>query len=219
MIFFRVSELKNGNVSKGLLIVFSAPSGAGKTSVLFEVLKRHPEVKFSVSATTRAPREGEKDEVNYHFLTEEEFEASIKKGELLEWNVVYGNKYGTLKRSVLDVLEKDGSVILDTDAVGAFNIKKQFPEAVLIFIVPPSPEVLYERLKKRNTESPERIKKRLEAVSKEIARMSEYDYIVVNDTFDTAVSQVSSIIEAERLRSSRILSTLSEWRKYSNGEI
>ena len=166
MIFFRVSELKNGNVSKGLLIVFSAPSGAGKTSVLFEVLKRHPEVKFSVSATTRAPREGEKDEVNYHFLTEEEFEASIKKGELLEWNVVYGNKYGTLKRSVLDVLEKDGSIILDTDAVGAFNIKKQFPEAVLIFIVPPSPEVLYERLKKRNTESPERIKKRLEAVSK-----------------------------------------------------
>jgi len=217
LVFFRVSELKNGNVSKGLLIVFSAPSGAGKTSVLFEVLKRHPEVKFSVSATTRIPREGEKDRVNYHFLTEEEFEASIKKGELLEWNVVYGNKYGTLKRSVLDVLEKDGSVILDTDTVGAFNIKKQFPEAVLIFIVPPSLEVLYERLKKRNTESLERIKKRLEAVSKEIARMSEYDYIVVNDTFDTAVSQVSSIIEAERLRSSRILSTLSEWRKYING--
>jgi len=213
---FRLGELENGRRTKGLLIVLSAPSGTGKTSVLFEVLKRHPEMKFSVSVTTRTPREGEKDGINYHFITEEEFKASVKKGELLEWNVVYGNKYGTLKRSVSEVLEKGESIILDTDTVGAFNIRKQFPKAVLIFIVPHSPEVLYGRLKKRNTESPERIKKRLETVSTEVARMPEYDYIVVNEFIDTAVLQVSSIIEAEKLRTSKILPTLSEWRKYIN---
>lgn len=208
--------MKDGNRLKGLLIVFSAPSGTGKTSVLFKVLKFHPEIKFSVSATTRAPREGEKDGINYHFLSDEEFEASIKKGELLEWNVVHGYKYGTLERSVFDVLERGESIILDTDTIGAFNIRKQFPEAVLIFIIPPSPEVLDERLKKRDTESPERIKKRLGAAPTEIARMSEYDYIVVNDTFDAAVSQVNLIIEAEKLRSSRILPALSKWREYIN---
>lgn len=208
--------MKDGNRLKGLLIVFSAPSGTGKTSVLFKVLKCHPEIKFSVSATTRAPREGEKDGINYHFLSDEEFEASIKKGELLEWNVVHGYKYGTLERSVFEVLERGESIILDTDTIGAFNIRKLFPEAVLIFIVPPSPEVLDERLKKRDTESPERIKKRLGAAPTEIARMSEYDYIVVNDTFDAAVSQVNLIIEAEKLRSSRILPALSKWREYIN---
>ena len=208
--------MNEGKVSKGLLIVISAPSGAGKTSVLFEVLKLHPEITFSVSATTRKPREGEKDGVNYHFLTEEEFEASIKKKELLEWNIVHGNKYGTFKSSVKEVLDKGEHIILDTDTVGAFNIRKHFPEAILIFIIPPSPDVLKERLEKRSTGSPENIKKRFETYPKEISRMHEYNYIIINDDLKTAVSQFNAIIDAEKLKSSKILPVLSEWRKYIN---
>ena len=202
------------NNPKGLLAVISAPSGAGKTSVLFKVFKRRPEIKFSVSATTRPPRAGEKEGVNYHFLSEEKFDECIRQGELIEWNTVHGNKYGTLKKYVEDALAKGEIIILDTDTIGAYNIKKIFPDAVLIFILPPSQKVLNERLNKRSTESPDLIKVRLNAAPKEIARMSEYDYIVVNDDLETAVSQVIAILEAEKIKSKKILSTLSEWRKY-----
>ena len=204
------------NNPKGLLAVISAPSGAGKTSVLFEVFKRHPEIKFSVSATTRSPRADEKEGVNYHFISEDKFDEYIRQGKLIEWNNVHGNKYGTLKKYVDDALENSESIILDTDTIGAFNIKKLFPEAVLIFILPPSQKVLNERLNKRSTESPALIKKRLDAAPKEIARMSEYDYIIVNDDLETAVSQIIAILEAEKIKSNKILSTLSEWRKYIN---
>lgn len=203
--------------SKGLIIVVSAPSGSGKTSVLFETLKLHPELAFSVSSTTRESREGEKEGVNYHYITEEEFEASIKNGDFLEWNTVHGYKYGTLKKSMEDVLEKGKSVILDTDTIGALNIRKHFPEAVLIFILPPSPKVLQDRLLSRDTESQEHIQQRLDAAPVEIARMSDYDYIVINDDLNTAVSQISSIIETEKLRSTKVFPTLSEWREYING--
>ena len=199
---------------KGFVIVISAPSGAGKTSVLFETLKCHPEIAFSVSSTTRVPRNGEKEGVNYHYITEEEFDASVKKGDFLEWNTVHGNKYGTLKKSVEDEICKGKSIILDTDTIGAFNIRKHYPDAVLIFILPPSPNMLDERLMSRDTESQEHIRQRLDAAPREIARMFDYDYIVINDDLSTAVSQVCAIIEAEKLRSARFFSTLSEWRKY-----
>ncbi len=202
--------------SKGLVIVISAPSGAGKTSVLFDTLKRHPEISFSVSLTTRPPREGENESVNYHYISEEEFDASIKKGDLLEWNTVHGNKYGTLNQSVGDEIRKGKSIILDTDTVGAFNIRKHYPDAVLIFIIPPSPKVLDERLLRRDTESQERIHQRLNAAPGEIARMLDYDYIVINDDLSTAVSQLCTIIEAEKLRSTRVFTALSEWREYIN---
>ncbi len=209
------------NKSNGLLIVVSAPSGGGKTSVLFEVLKRYSEINFSVSATTRTPREGEKDGVNYHFISEEEFESSIKNDEFLEWNVVHGNKYGTLRNTVEEALNKGESIILDTDTVGAFNIRKHYPEAVLIFIVPSSPKLLFDRLKKRNTESPDRIKKRYAAAPREIAHMPEYNYIVINDSLETAVSQFDEIIkagnDADKLKSSNILPDLSEWREWISG--
>ena len=212
--------MSKDNNPKGLLAVVSAPSGAGKTSVLFEVLKRYTGIKFSVSATTRPPRAGEKDGVDYHFISEEEFESCLRRGELIEWNIVHGNKYGTLKKSVEDALEKGKSIILDTDTVGAFNIRKHYPDAVLIFILPPSPEVLTERLMKRKTETSEHVKMRLEAFPKEIERMSEYDYIVINDDLETAVSQFGAILEAEKIKSSKILkkiTALSEWGKYING--
>lgn len=203
--------------SGGMLVVFTAPSGAGKTSLLFEVLKKHPEFQFSVSATTRTPRPGESDGVNYNFLSHEEFDNLIRQGELLEWNEVYGNRYGTLKRTVEDGLMQGNNIIFDTDTVGAFNIRKHFPEAILIFILPPSPQVLYERLRNRHTESPEVIEERLKVVPEEIARMAEYDYIIINDDFDRALSQVEAIIEAEKARSSRVIPTLNEWRNYMYG--
>ena len=209
------------NKSKRFLIVVSAPSGGGKTSVLFEVLKRYPQINFSVSATTRTPREGEKDGVNYHFISDEEFESSIKNDEFLEWNVVHGNKYGTLRNTVEEALNKGESIILDTDTVGAFNIRKHYPEAVLIFIVPSSPKLLFDRLNKRNTESPDLIKKRYAAAPKEIAHMPEYNYIVINDSLETAVSQFDEIIkagnDADKLKSSNILPDLSEWREWISG--
>ena len=218
-VVFRESIVNDHPKIKGRLIVISAPSGAGKTSVLFEILKRHPEIKFSVSSTTRTPREGEKEGIDYHYVTEEEFDASIKQNDFLEWNTVHGNKYGTLKQSVDDEIGKGTTIILDTDTIGAFNIRKQYPDALLIFILPPSPKVLHERLMSRDTESHKHIKQRLEAAPREIARMFDYDYIVINDTLSTAVSQICAIIEAENLRSTHVFSALSEWRKYIDGKI
>ncbi len=208
---------------KGKLFVVSAPSGSGKTSVLFELMKQVPSIEFSVSATTRAPRTGEKDGVNYHFLSDNEFDNLIKTGGLLEWNHVHGQRYGTLKRTVSESLAQGKTLLLDTDTIGAFNIKKTLPEAVLIFIVPPSPKELQNRLTKRNTESLDRIRSRLEAAPLEIARMPEYDYIIINDTIDSAVSRIKMIINgdpaAEKYRSSNILPTLSEWKEHIHGLI
>ena len=207
----------NTNNKKGMIVVVSAPSGAGKTSLLFEVLKRHPEMGFSVSATTRPPREGEREGVNYHFLSNEEFETTKKNGKFLEWNVVYGNQYGTLKENVEKIITRGGIVILDTDTVGAFHVRELFPDAVLIFILPPSSQVLEDRLTKRDTENPEHISARLEAAPREIAQMEKFDYIVINDDLNRAVSEVSTIIEAEKLKSSRMTPVLLEWRNYCNG--
>jgi guanylate kinase len=209
--------MKEQSGSGGLLIVISAPSGAGKTSILFEGLKQHPDVAFSVSATTRNPREGEIDGVNYHFMSDREFLDALDSGDLLEWNTVHGNKYGTLRRVVEEAVQNGGSIILDTDTVGAFNIKKQFPEAVMIFILPPSPDVLRERLEKRKTETPESIETRLRSYPGEISRMDEYDYIIVNDDLDKAVSQFVCVLEAEKIKHNKNLPVLSEWRKYING--
>ncbi|MFA6470457.1 MAG: guanylate kinase [Candidatus Latescibacterota bacterium] len=214
---------KNGNAAgaeklTGLLVVFSAPSGTGKTTVLREVLKTHPEMKFSVSVTTRGFREGEKDGVDYHFVSDKKFDELVAQDAFLEWAVVHFNRYGTLKSAVKEGLEKGEKIIFDTDTVGAFNIKKQFPDAVLIFIAPPSPEVLRERLKNRDTESPERMELRFNAAPGEMNRMCEYDYIVVNDSLTDTVRQVNSILAAESLRSWRVSPVLTEWRKYLHGK-
>jgi len=203
--------------SQGLLVVISAPSGAGKTSILTELLGRYPDIQFSVSVTTREPRENERDGINYNFVSEAAFDRHIDNGDFVEWAVVHSERYGTLKKTVQDALYNNRILILDTDTFGAFNIKKLYPDAVMIFIVPPSPEVLSERLRKRNTETDELIQKRLEAAPHEMARMSEYDYIVLNDTIPQAVTRIRTIIEAEKLRSSKIIPSLTSWREYING--
>ena len=198
----------------GLIVVLSAPSGAGKTSILNKILKLHPEISFSVSVTTRQPRDNERDGVDYHFISDKQFDTYLRDDYFVEWAEVHGNRYGTLKTEISHIVETGGTIILDTDTVGAFNIKNLYSDAVLIFIAPPSPDVLADRLKKRNTETEQRLQQRLAAVPVELSRMNRYDYIVINDDLDTAVTQVETIIEAENLKSLRVIPLLSKWRDY-----
>jgi len=205
------------DISKGLLVVVSAPSGSGKTSILGEFFRVQPGAVFSVSVTTRSPREGERHGVDYFFVTEEEFDRYIENDEFAEWAVVHDNRYGTLKKTIDEALENGRTIVLDTDTVGAFHIREKYPGAVLIFILPPSLEELEERLRLRSTESAESLSRRLQAVPFEVSRMPEYDYVVVNDALSVAVSRICSIIEAERSRTERILPTLTSWREYIDG--
>lgn len=176
---------------RGRLIVVSAPSGSGKTTIAKKILEKFPFIKFSVSATTRPKRNGEVDGKDYFFLTREEFEKKIQNGELLEWEEIYGNYYGTLK-SVVETALKNGDVLLfDVDVNGAISIKRKFPDdAVLIFIKPPNMEVLKERLRRRGTENEEQLKKRIERVPMELEKSSYFDYIFVNDKLEDTVKAV-----------------------------
>ena len=177
------------------LIVISAPSGCGKTTIVREIFKRHPDMKFSVSATTRKQRSGEVYGKDYFFLSKDEFEQRIKNNELVEWEKIYDNYYGTLKGEVDRALESGTTMIFDIDVKGALNIKKKYPkDAVLIFIEPPSVEILQQRLTGRKTESDEVIRKRLERVPMELERGKEFDFRVVNDKLEKAISDVDTII-------------------------
>lgn len=180
---------------RGRLIVVSAPSGSGKTTIAKKIMEKFPFIKFSVSATTRPKRNGEVDGRDYFFLTREEFESKIKNGELLEWEEIYGNYYGTLK-SVVESALKNGEVLLfDVDVNGAISIKNKFPDdSVLIFIKPPNIETLKERLKRRKTETDEQIQKRLERVPMELEKAGYFDYIFVNDNLDDTVKSVTRAI-------------------------
>ena len=209
----RSSDSTTGD-ENSLIIVFSAPSGAGKTSVLHEILKLHPEIEFSISVTTRQPRGAEQNGIDYRFVSDGEFDDLVRKDAFVEWAVVHGFRYGTLKSAINRAQQSGKTIIMDTDTVGAFNIKKKYPEAVLIFLVPPSPDILFERLKNRHTESPDRLERRLSAVPDEMKQMKLYDYIVLNDTLQAAVDRVHSIIIAENLKSKKIAPKLSAWRNF-----
>ena len=198
---------------KGLLIVISGPSGAGKGTVVSRVISANEKFKFSVSVTTRAPREGEVDGVNYYFKSMSEFEHMIHNKELLEYMDVYGNFYGTNKFFVEDMLNNGYDVVLEIDTKGAFAVKKIMPEAVMIFITPESFDVLSERLVGRATDSPEQLKRRLGESVSELKLAAKYDYIVVNDVLDTCVNQVSNIICSEHHRSKRCLDIIDDFSK------
>ena len=176
------------------LFVISGSSGVGKGTVIKEFLKKHPEFKLSVSCTTRGKREGETHGVNYFFLTPEEFQNCIKNNEFLEWAEFSGNYYGTKKSFVEDCLKNGDNIILDIGTKCALNVRKLMPEAVLIFILPPSFEELEKRLRGRHTETEEAIQKRLASIKLEMENSKHFEHEVVNDTVDNAVSRLEKIL-------------------------
>lgn len=185
--------------NKGKLYVISGPSGTGKGTICTEILKEIGN-EFSVSMTTRQPRPGEVHGKEYYFVTKEEFEANIAAGGFLEYATVFDNYYGTPKEMVMNRLERGYNVILDIDVQGGLQVKKAMPEAVLIFILPPSLEVLRSRLEGRGTESRENIEKRLGKAVNEIKLIGEYDYFIVNDVLEDSVRVIQSIMTAEASR-------------------
>jgi len=186
------------------VLVVSGPSGAGKSTFVGMLLERFPDLKFSVSATTRPRRPGEVDARDYHFLSEAEFQRRAEAGEFLEHAGVHGDRYGTLRSEVFLALEAGRVALLDLDVQGGVRVKEQLPEAVLVFILPPSMAVLEARLRGRKTESEERIRRRLQRAPDEIRCLSAYDYVVVNDDVATTEAELESIVRAERLRRTRL---------------
>lgn len=186
-----------------LVVVLSSPSGGGKSTIAKRILAERTDAGYSVSATTRAPRPGEVDGEAYHFLSPDEFERLVQEGEFLEHAVYNGQRYGTLVREVRRVTQGGRHVLLDIEVVGARLVRERFPDAVLIFVVPPSGRVLAERLRGRGTEGAAELAGRLETALEELAAAHEYDYVVVNDDLEEAVRAVYAILEAEARRSSR----------------
>ena len=197
-----------------LLLVLSGPSGTGKGTICKEILNKNKEIRCSISATTRSPRLGEINGVNYWFTSKKDFREMIENDELLEWAEVYDNYYGTPVIKLQDML-KDNDVILEIDIQGALQIKKKFPNAVLIYILPPSIEELIKRLHDRGTDSLEVIEKRLSLAREEIAKAACYDYVVVNDKIEIAVKKIMAIVIAERcnvIRNKILIRNISESR-------
>ena len=183
---------------KGLLLVISGPSGVGKGTVCGEYLKKHPECALSVSATTRSPREGEVDGVNYHFLTEDDFKKKIAADGFLEHAIFCENYYGTPKDAVMKMLEEGKDVILEIEVQGALQVRSHYPEGVFIFVLPPSMEELENRLRGRGTETDEVIAKRLDRAKAEFKFIEKYNYVLTNDTVEKAVERLGCIVNAEK---------------------
>ncbi len=191
---------------KGLLIVISGPSGVGKGTVRKALFEREgQDLVYSISMTTRTPRNGEQDGIDYYFVSHDEFEHQIEKGNLLEYAKFVGNYYGTPYDKVEEQLNQGHEVVLEIDVQGAMQVKAKKPEAVFIFIAPPSFKALEDRLRRRGTETEEVIKERLMKAEREINQAAAYDYIVVNDDVNNAADRVMAIIRAEHARCSRSL--------------
>ena len=188
---------------KGLLLVVSGPSGAGKGTICKALLNKNDQIKLSVSATTRKPRNGEVHGVNYFFIEKEEFTKMIEIGEFLEYAQIYDNFYGTPKAAIIECLEKGQDVILEIEMQGARQIKEVYPEGVFIFVLPPSLEELKSRIVGRGTETQEEIEKRFSCAFEEINQIVNYDYFIVNEDIEKSVSDVESIICAEKNKVTR----------------
>jgi len=182
---------------KRLLLVLSAPSGGGKTTIAKKLLQVRKDLGYSVSATTRATRTGEQDGVDYHFLGRAEFERLRANGDFLEWAEYGAQLYGTLKGEIDRIFGEGRHAVLDIDIEGARQIRNNFSNSLQVFVLPPSAEVLLERLTLRNTEHPELVRKRLTRASDELAAVAEYDYAVVNQDLDTAVEQIAAILDGK----------------------
>lgn len=182
-------------MNRGVLIVISAPSGCGKTTIAKAILSRYPEMLFSVSATTRPQRDGEVHGKDYFFLTKDEFKERIRIGDLIEWEEIYGNYYGTLKSEVDEALLQGSVMLFDVDVKGALSIRRHFhSDSVLIFIKPPSVEELRKRLESRKTENSDMLKRRMERVPIELEKGKEFNYQIVNDNLQKAIDEVDEIV-------------------------
>ena len=197
-------------MKKGLLIVISGPSGAGKGTIYNMVLERMPQIRKSISVTTRNPRPNEVEGVHYYFKSVHEYQQMIASGDFLETAEVYNNFYGTPKAPVFDMLAKGEDVMFEVDTIGAQQIKKKYTECVSIFIMTPSFAELERRLRARNAETEDSIRTRLGSARRELGRYETFDYIVFNDTAETAAQHVVDIIEAERAKMKRNLTVVQE---------
>jgi len=205
---------------QGILFVISAPSGAGKTTLLGKVMKQVGGLSFSVSYTTRRPRSNEEDGKDYYFVSPGTFEKMIEKGEFIEWAEVLGNRYGTVLRNLHELHSEKIDILLDIDTQGARNIKEKTESTVFIFLLPPSPETLRERLLRRGLDSPETIERRLANAWSEMKEAVWYDYVIVNEEVEEALEQLKAIILAERNRKRRtsiLQGKLKQWEE-SHGE-
>lgn len=198
-------------MQKGLLIVLSGPSGVGKGTVCTALRECSPDLVYSVSATTRKPRAGEVDGVNYFFKSEQEFLDMIRRNELLEWAKYVDNYYGTPSEFVRSTLESGKDIILEIEVQGAMKVREQFPEGVFIFLLPPSMEELHSRITNRGTESIETIRQRMDAAQDELALLEHYDYAVTNDSVAAACARINAIITAEHCKKERVMPELTNW--------
>ena len=196
-------------MKRGTFFVLSGPSGSGKGTVLQEVLRKSDRIVYSVSATSRSPRAGEVDAINYYFKSREEFETLIKADAFIEYTETYGNYYGTLKSEVEKAIVNGKNIILEIDPVGARNVRAHYPDAVLMFLVAPDLEVLSSRLSGRGSESAETFKIRHDAALSEMENATLYDYVVVNDFVERAADDILAIIRAENLRTKNSIEILS----------
>lgn len=184
-------------MNKGKIFVISGPSGSGKDTLMAEIFKKRPDIKFSISSITRPMRVGEVEGQKYNFISREKFEEMLEKDMFLEHNEFVGNYYGTPKQPVLDAAENGFNILIEVDVNGADQIRAKLPQALSIFIMPPSVEVLMQRLSGRGTETEDIIAKRMESALSEMARSKEYDYIVINDDIQTAVDEIIAIIDKQ----------------------
>lgn len=205
---------------EGILLVVSGPSGAGKGTICNAIREIYPDLNYSISMTTRAPRRGETEGVSYYFRTNEQFEKLIQEDAFLEYAQVYDHYYGTPKKYALDLIEKGQSVLLEIDIQGAMQVKERYPKGVFIYIVPPSLEILSGRLHQRGTDSEDVIQRRLAQITNELAMAHKYDYIVVNDILEDAVHKTCSILEAEKCKLSRNEGQIETiFKQYINKEV
>ena len=195
---------------KGLLLVVSGPSGAGKGTICKAILEENDQIKLSVSATTRKPRNGEVHGVNYFFLEKEEFTSMIEKGEFLEYAQIYDNFYGTPKAAIMETLAKGQDVILEIEMQGARQVKKVYPEGIFIFVLPPSLKELKNRIVGRGTETAEEIKKRFSCAFEEIKQIDDYDYFIFNKDVEKSVKELEAIISSEKNKVTRYKNNIIE---------
>ena len=198
---------------KGLFIVVSAPSGAGKSSLCQRLMQACPEIKFSVSYTSRTPRPNEINGKDYYFISREEFQERIDRGEFIEWVENYGNLYGSSRKAMEEFIRDDSDLLLDIEPRGAKKVKKEFKGGIYVFILPPSRLELLKRLEKRGHETDEVIQKRFEQADSELKEISWYDYVIFNKDLETAVNQLISIYTAEKCKRSRLQNEIKKFEK------